>query len=268
MLKGVFCLMICASLAFPAAADDTLEDGRFSGSGGFITNPTGLFLRHDYSLATTLLPTILGEGFWGDVEVGVYHLYQVFSNEFGAQLAWQTEPALLRLSLDMGFEPGAFIEVDQTQSGVIYDTDSTRASHLRRILRAQALVNFKLDSFWIYSRSSVLFRDRDFVEYDAFQEVTLQREVQLEQATALFLPVVELPALAKKDGLRSRLWGYGEYTVGTLLGTDVRPNRVSMGVVTENFPAPYVGVNLDVFYSFANAPITGPGVIFVYFFAF
>jgi len=126
MLKGVFCLMICASLAFPAAADDTLEDGRFSGSGGFITNPTGLFLRHDYSLATTLLPTILGEGFWGDVEVGVYHLYQVFSNEFGAQLAWQTEPALLRLSLDMGFEPGAFIEVDQTQSGVIYDTDSPR----------------------------------------------------------------------------------------------------------------------------------------------
>lgn len=263
-ISAFLALLFCA----PLRADDTLEGGRFSGSGGLITNPTGLFVRHDYSLATTLLPSLLGEGFWGDFEVGVYHLYQVFSNEFGTQLAWQTDPPLLRLSLDMGIEPGAFIAVDPSQPGVTYDTNSERSFHLRGILRAQALVNFKLESFWIYSRSTMLWRDRDFVEYDAFQEVNLQREVQLEQATALFLPVVELPALAKKEGLRSTLWGYGEYTVGTLVGTDVRPNRVSVGIVTENFPAPYVGVNLDVFYSFANAPITGPGVIFVYFFAF
>lgn len=46
------------------------------------------------------------------------------------------------------------------------------------------------------------------------------------------------------------------------------PNRISMGVITENFPLPYIGWNLDVFYSFAPKPQDGLGVILLSGFTF
>ena len=57
-------------------------------------------------------------------------------------------------------------------------------------------------------------------------------------------------------------WLYPEYTVGTVYNAGYIPHRVSVGVISEDFLAKNLSLDLDLFYSFADHPSTGPGLIF------
>ncbi len=231
-----------------------------SQGGGVITNPVGLFLRHDLAVDTGLLPSLLGAGPWGDIRVGAFTQYLVVSTEFGARLSWLTHPELLILSLEAASDRGLFREKG----------DLVRTSHGRTRLTAQALVNVKLERWWLYSRSTASVRLRDFVEQDDLQNVVVKDELTLEQATALFTRLTPLKSLGRAP---AQLWWYGEYTLGTLVDlnagpVDARPHRLSTGLLSEHFPARNIVLNLDVFWSFANNPHPGPGVVVLYGFSF
>lgn len=250
-------LVLAASLLLPAAP--TMVQSQ---TGGVITTPLGLYLRHDLAAAST--------GPWGDVRLGVFSQWLVFSNELGVRASWHTDPGVLALSLEGAIEPGLFIENVPSVRSLL---DAPRVGHARQRLTAQAAVNLKLDSWWLYSRSTASVKLRDFVEYDPYQDIVIKDELDLEQATALFVRLAALRPLGARvpdAAHRSQLWLYAEHTVGLVFDlardapSSTRPNRLSAGLVMENFPARDVALNLDVFYSFADTPRPGPGVIALY----
>lgn len=241
-----------------------------SSTAGFIVNPLGLWLRHDLAVDTRLLPTLLGgEGVYGDLRVGGFAQWLVYSTEFGVRLSWLTKPELLILASEAAVDAGRFIEeVD----GKAIDLD-VRVPHVRVRLSTQALVNVKLDEWWFYSRSTAALRLRNFVEVDPYQNLIIEDELDLEQATALMKRLFPLRPLFGTHAATSQLWLYGEYTVGVVVDLNadrqlLRPHRVSLGFIAENFPARGAALNLDVFWSFTDAPQQGPGVIALYGFAF
>lgn len=68
--------LVIAMLVAPAARAEARGDrpvANHLATGGIITNPIGLFVRHDLDLATGLLPAAFGQGPWGDLFVGVFH---------------------------------------------------------------------------------------------------------------------------------------------------------------------------------------------------
>jgi hypothetical protein len=252
---AVLALVVVAAHA--AAAPRLLQ----SSAGGVLTRPYGAFLRHDVAVDTGLLPALLGDGPWGDVRVGAFSQWLVYSNEFGGRVSLLTHPELLILSLEGAVDPGLFIHGGELP-------DPVRTGGLRSRLSAQAVVNVKLDWWWLYSRSTATLRHRDFDEWDPYNGVVLRDEASVEQATALFLKIAPLKALRVDRAKPPALWGYGEYTIGWLFDHGARPNRTSIGLLTEHFPAPDLFIDLDVAYSFAPAPIDGVGVILLYGFLF
>ncbi len=236
-----------------------------SSAGGVLTRPYGAFLRHDVAIDTGALRALLGEGPWGDLRVGAFTQWLVYSNELGARVSWLTAPELLILSVEAAIDPGLFIHGGQVAR--LLD-DPPRTGGLRQRVSAQALVNLKLDWWWLYSRSTASYRHRDFDEWDPYNGVVLRDEASVEQATALFLKIAPLKAVRSDAVKPAVLWGYGEYTIGWLFENGARPNRTSVGLLVEHFPAPDFFINLDVAYSFAAAPIDGVGVILLYGFLF
>lgn len=258
--------------AFAAAADDSISPQRpaiglrQSQVGGVIVNPLGIWLRHDLAIDTGLLPALAGAGFLGDVRVGTFIQWLLYSNEFGVRASWITKPELLIVSLEGAFEPGAFFEAQFGRAPI----GDGRMTHIRERVTAQATMNLKLEQWWFYSRSTASLKLRDFVEYDPYQNVIIKDQLELEQATAFMGRLFRLRSFSQ---VPAQLWLYGEHTVGLLVDVndtvrDARPNRVSMGFIAENFPSAGAAVNVDVFLSFANAPTPGPGIVALYGFAF
>ncbi len=223
-------LTLSLGLAPANAADNSLV-------GGVILNPEGLY--------TTYTRKVAG----GDdgARMSLYNSFLVYSNEFGVQAQYITDPAIVEFHTELGFEPGLFRR-EGTQD---------RRARWRANWRTQANINLKLDSVWFYSRTTALVRYRNFVEHDTVNELTVEREYSVEQALAPFVRIAGAP-----EG--PGLWTYAEYTVGAIADRGTRTHRVSAGFLSENWPGNGTVFNLDLFWSFAE-PLTGPGAIFVYY---
>ena len=227
-------LAVALLTAAPASAGDN------SLVGGLILNPEGLYTTYTRKVA----------GADSGVRLSVYDSFLYYSNEFGLQAQFITDPAVFEIHTELGFEPGFF------RSAGTED----RRPRWRANWRTQANVNFKLDDVWFYSRTTALMRYRNFVEEDTVNELTIEREWSVEQAVAPFLRVLGAPQ-------RPGLWTYVEYTVGGVRDHGARTHRVSAGLLSEHWPGDGTVLNLDLFWSFAD-PHDGPGAIFVYYLYF
>lgn len=205
--------------------------------GGLILNPEGLYTTYTRNVA----------GGDSGARLSVYDSFLYYSNEFGVQAQYVTEPAFFEIHTELGFEPGFFRRAGTPD----------RKPRWRAAWRTQANLNFKFDDIWFYSRTTALFRYRNFVEDDTVNEIAIEREWSIEQATAPFV------RLAGKSG-GPGLWTYVEHTVGAVRDHGTRTHRFSAGLLSENWPGRGTVFNLDLFYSIAQ-PFDGPGAIFVYY---
>jgi hypothetical protein len=242
---------LLALLATPASAEDAPKASH-SLTGGVITNPAGLYTQYTYSHP-------LGRDGW---YLGAFSNFLVYSNELGAQLQYKTDPAYLEVHLDLAFEPGVFRQLPgRSAQG---SDPPARTAGWRAVGRAQSNLNLQFAWIWFYSRTTALLRYRNFVEQDTIQNLVLEREWSIEQATATFFRLAGTPpVLVSPNSAGPALWTYAEWTVGGLWGVGTRPNRLSAGLLTERWPWPGAVFNLDFYYSFAQG-IRGPGAIFVY----
>ncbi len=225
-------------------------------NGGVITNPAGLYTQYTYSVP------VGDEG----LRLGAFSNFQVYSNEFGVQFQYLTDPAFFEVHLDLAFEPGVFRKLPRSrrEEPITDENAPERTAGWRAIVRLQSNFNLQLAFFWFYSRTTAQLRYRNFVEQDTFNLVTIEREWSIEQATATFFRLTGTPpALVSPAKPGPSLWTYVEYTVGGIRDVGTRPNRVSAGLLSENWPGEGTVLNLDLYYSFAE-PIDGPGAIFVY----
>jgi hypothetical protein len=239
-----------------ASADDDPEPSlpplaptpsRFSQAtqGAIITKPAGAYLRHDVRYR-------LGDS---GVRVGLFDSFLSVSNEIGSSISYATVPEWLALQAEIAAEPGFYLRSPVAES---------RSADVRTVARAQANLNLRASRFWLYARTTAGLRLRNFDEHDSFRELVLRRELWVEQATALLVRV-NAPASAAAPSF----WAYGEYTVGRVTSSGspaattavTMPNRVSGGVISENFLAKGLFLDLDLFWSVAPPPTDGFGVI-------
>lgn len=238
-------LALAALLAAPAApVEHTL-------SGALIINPAGLFVRYD-----------VGVPIGGGLRLGLFDSWQVYGNGIGAQIRWQTDPAWFETHLDLSTEPGFYLKQPAgARVGAELDPgaeDGARSFGWRHNATWQTNLNIRSGGWWLYSRTTLLLRLRDFVGADVFQRMQVEDERSLEQATALLFRVT--------DWGSGRLWAYGEYTIGGVLDVGVRPNRPSAGVIIEGWPTRGASLNFDGFYSVAAGSLAGPGFITAWWF--
>lgn len=233
-------LLLAALLATPPAPVEQAI------SGALIINPAGLFVRYD-----------LGFPLGGGLRLGVLNNWQVYGNGVGAQVRWQTEPAWFETHLDLSVEPGFYLQQPRgARIGAELDPgveDGDRTFGWRQNATWQTNLNIRTGSWWLYSRTTLVLRLRDFIEADVFQQMQVEDERSIEQATALLFRVTDWGA--------GRLWAYAEYTIGGVLDVGTRPNRPSAGVILEGWPAEGASINLDGFYSIAPGALRGAGFI-------
>jgi len=216
-----------------------VAEARESITGVVITNPVGAYVRYD-------VDTPVGGGF----EVGLFDEFLFYSNAVGLKLGWSATPAWLKLTVDLGVDPGFFLKLAPGES---YRDEGERTFGVRYLVRPQLLINIRSDKWWLYGRTTGVYRHRNFREADTFQGISLGKELSLEQAYALMRRVGGTSPAS--------IWVYLEHTVGTLRDFGTRPNRVSAGVITEEWPWSQVILNLDLYYSFAAPPLAGPGAL-------
>jgi hypothetical protein len=238
LLRGIGLLLLGAALSVPAQAGQVV-------TGATITHPVGAFVRYDLSRD-------LGSGF----SAGLYDEFLFYSNGVGLTLAWRADPAWIRFTLDLGVEPGWFM---QLAPNAPYRENGERQFGLRTLVRPRIHLNIRNDRWWLYGRTTGLYRGRDFREADSFKGIAIKNEMSIDQAYALMRRIGGADPVA--------VWFYVEHTVGYLRGFGVRPNRFSAGFVSEDWPRTGVGLNLDLYYSIAAPPIEGPGVVANWFIA-
>jgi len=217
-------------------------EARESITGVVITNPVGAYMRYDVDVP-------VGGGF----EVGLFDEFLFYSNTAGLKLGWATTPEWLRLTVDLGVDPGWFMKLAPDES---YREEGERTFGVRYLVRPQLLINIRSDQWWLYGRTTGVYRHRDFREADTFQGISLGKEASIEQAYALMRRIGGTAPAA--------IWVYLEHTVGALRDFGTRPNRISAGVFTEEWPWSQVVLNLDLYYSFAASPLAGPGALFTW----
>ncbi|MFN3201466.1 MAG: hypothetical protein ACE366_23895 [Bradymonadia bacterium] len=226
-----------------AASPVLADDPHHTLTGALIVNPEGLFLRYDAGWD-------VGDDGFG---LALYNEWLVFANGLGVQLSYKTDPAWLEFHVDAGAEPGFFLKLgpDQGKGDV-----TTRTYGLRWLVRPQMNLNIRTSDWWLYSRTTGVYRHRGFRQEEIFRDLILDEEWSIEQASALMYRFAgALP------GQGVSWWGYGEHTVGRIRGQGVIPNRVSGGVILEGWPTSSALLNLDVFYSYARVPLDGWGGI-------
>ena len=225
-------LAILTTPAYAPAQQQTL-------TGALITHPVGAYVRYD-------VDTPLGYG----VDIGLFNEFLFYSNQVGVQLGVETTPAWLKLTLDLGVDPGVFLKLSPDEP---YREDGKRDFGVRYLVRPQLLINLRSEQWWLYSRTTGIYRHRGFREADTFQGIALGNELSVEQAYALMRRV-------GRTGPRAT-WLYIEHTVGHLRSYGIRPNRISGGVITERWPWSNAILNLDLYYSLAAPPLSGPGAL-------
>lgn len=236
-------LAACLLLSTPALAEEVEDDGlHHLITGAVIINPEGAFLRYDVGWD-------LGDGF----TLGLYDEFLVFANGVGLQLSWHTDPAWLEVHVDAGAEPGFFLKLEPGQGkGDV----TTRTFGVRYLVKPQLNLNIRDSEWWLYSRTTGIYRYRSERQEEVFRDLVLDDEWSIEQASALMYRFA-----GAKPGLGVSWWGYGEHTVGRIRGQGVIPNRLSGGLIVEGWPTRQATLNLDVFYSYARVPLDGWGTI-------
>lgn len=212
-------------------------------SGAIITRPVGAYLRYDWRQRLGSTP----------IRLGLFDSFLILSNEFGASVGIATTPEWLEVHVEAAAEPGFYVHLPAAGLAA-GQPEPPRTFDWRYVVRGQANGNLIFDRWWIYSRSTALVRFRPFREDDVFREVQVRNETDVEQATALLFNLTPHPD-------RPAFWVYGEYTVGSVYNVGMIPHRVSGGVITERFLHRDLSLDLDVFYSIADKPSRGPGVI-------
>ncbi len=233
------------TLSPPASPPSHISRFSQSTQGAVITKPGGAYVRHDvrYRLGDS--------GF----RVGVFDSFLSVSNEVGSSVSYATVPEWLALQAEIAAEPGFYLRTPTAES---------RVAGVRTVARLQANLNLRASRFWLYGRTTAGLRLRGFDERDSFRELILRRELWIEQATALLVRVND----PSSPG-RAAFWAYGEYTVGRVASSGspvattavTMPNRLSGGVISEDFLARGLFLDLDLFWSVAPPPTDGFGVI-------
>ena len=123
----------------------------------------------------------------------------------------------------------------------------------RGTARSRLTINYRPSWYWLYSRSTVEGRVRNFVENDIFRDATLGTELSLEQATATLFRLYE-------SDDESSLWAYGEFTLLTEMNNGVLDIRPSGGLLYENL-SPGLTLNLDIYYGLRSGIMQGLGAL-------
>lgn len=144
----------------------------------------------------------------------------------------------------VGWEPGWFIPAD--------DPEGSRVWGPRALARARVEFNLRNDHFWVYTRSTGVFRDRAFPEYDPYRGAVLDTEWSGEQSVALL-------ACPIRQGER-RWWLYAELTLEAEAEAGWLERMPRAGLIVEQL-VPGVTIDLDVYYSLMGPPLGGLGVL-------
>jgi hypothetical protein len=207
---------------------------------GAKTNPAGLAILGD-------LWVPVADGAQAKTEVGP---------GLGVYFLWY-EPALrVRQSLLGGFlvgnlwagaEPGIYLRAEER--------DGPRVPAVRALGRARLELNLRNDLLWLYSRSTGVVRTHPFAEYDPFRDaVFVGVERSGEQSVAL---------MASPSGSADRkLWFYAEVTGEAAVGVGWTDRVLRGGVIGEQI-TPALSADLDLYWSFMDTAVGGPGVLVV-----
>lgn len=224
--------LIATALAGPPAFEGTL---------GVKSNPAGLGL--------------FGNVYWDAADTKAANL------DVGPGLAvyffWYELQAASRITLLEGFlvgsvqaaaEPGAFLRDD--------DRDAGRQFMLRPLGRARLELNVRNDLLWLYSRSTGWSRYRTWDEYDPFRDTSFRTGFELsgEQSVALMT--------SPSGGAERKVWFYVETTLEASVGPGWLDQMVRGGVILEKL-TPSLSMDLDLYYSFMDTAVGGPGALVV-----
>ena len=212
---------------------------RFEGTLGAKTRPAGLAL--------------FGTTYWRVEDADAVDV------DLGPGLAvyffWYELQAAQRVTLLDGFvvatgqlaaEPGFFVRAD--------DADGPRRPALRPLARGRVEVNLRNDLLWLYSRSTGWTRSRSWAEYDPFRDQVFDAGLELsgEQSGALMV--------SPSGAATRKLWVYAEFTLEASTGPGWLDRMVRGGVIVEKL-TPSVSIDLDLYYSFMDTAVGGPGVL-------
>jgi hypothetical protein len=210
---------------------------RFEGVLGAKTNPAGLGL--------------FGNLWWqpaDGLDVGPGAAVYFYWYEAQAALRHQLLGGFVVTTLQAAAEPGVFKRAD--------DRDGPRQFMLRPLGRGRVEVNLRNDLLWLYSRSTGWTRDRSWAEYDPFRDQVFPEGVEWsgEQSVAL---------MASPSGEAERkVWFYVETTLEASVDVGWLDQMARGGVILEKL-TPTVSVDLDLYYSFMDTAVGGPGALVV-----
>ncbi len=209
----------------------------FEGTLGVKSNPVGLGL--------------LGTVYWDATE-------ELHVGPSGAvYFYWYEAAAAARYTLLEGFvigtfqaaaEPGAFLRAD--------DPQGPRRFSLRPLGRGRVEMNLRNDLLWLYSRSTGWTRNRAWAEYDPFRDQVFPEgwELSGEQSVAL---------MASPSGSAERkVWLYVETTLEASAQVGWLDQMARGGLIVEKL-TPTISIDLDLYYSFMDTAVGGPGVLAV-----
>lgn len=235
MLSLVATWILSAALAEPP---------RFEGIVGAQTRPAGLGL--------------FGTVYWDVHDEGAVDV------DIGPGLAvyfyWYELQSTQRLTLLDGFvvatgtlaaEPGAFLRAD--------DREGPRRAQLRPLARGKVELNLRNDLLWLYSRTTGWSRYRTWAEYDTFKDQVFAEglEGSLEHSDALMV--------SPSGASERKVWFYAEYTLESTRNVGWINQMARGGVILEKM-TPALSFDLDVYYSFMDNRLGGPGALLVMFY--
>jgi hypothetical protein len=176
--------------------------------------------------------------------LGGYLNYYYYWIDAGLKADWEYLGRFLYFENWLGFEPGQFVFDGET---------SDRDLGFRGVARSRLTVNYRPSWYWLYSRSTVEGRLRNFTENDIYRDVTLRNELTLEQATAALFRIHEFEDKAS-------LWAYAETTVLVEASKGLLDLRPSGGLMYENI-IPGLTLNLDAYYGLKDGILRGFGAL-------
>lgn len=152
---------------------------------------------------------------------------------------------LLVLNAWAGAEPGFWLRAEAPEG--------PREFGLRALGRARVELNLRNDLVWLYSRSTGVFRTHPFPEYDPFRDAVFgTTEWSGEQSVAL---------MGSPSGSAERkLWIYVETTLEAAVGVGWTDRMIRGGLIGEQL-TPALSADLDLYWSFMNTAVGGPGVL-------
>lgn len=208
---------------------------RFEGTLGAKSNPAGLGL--------------LGSLWWTPregVDVGPSGAVYFYWYEAALAARGTLMGGFVIGTLQAAAEPGAFLRAD--------DRDGPRRFGLRPLARGRVEVNLRDDRLWLYVRGTGWTRHRAWHEYDPFRDQVFARGLELsaEQSVALMV--------SPSGPAERKLWFYAETTLEASVQVGWLDRMVRGGLIVERL-TPSVSIDLDLYHSFMDTAVGGPGVL-------